>query len=90
MAEAIAAIEPGITRLALDNYEAPAALGATELAAGAPIALAIGGERGWSAAERDLLRLHGFAFRHLGARVLRTETAAIAALAIVRARLGLM
>ncbi len=90
LAEVIAAVERGTTRLALDNYEAPTALGATEPAAGAPLALAIGGERGWSAAERDILRAHGFAFRHLGARVLRTETAAIAALAIVRAKLGLI
>ena len=90
LAEAVTAIEPGATRLALDNYESPAALGATELPSGAPLALAIGGERGWSAAERDHLRAHGFTFRHLGARVLRTETAAISALAIVRARLGLM
>lgn len=90
LADAIDAIEAGATRLALDNYESTAALGATALSSGAPLALAIGGERGWSAAERDHLRAHGFAFRHLGARVLRTETAAIAALAIARARLGLM
>jgi RsmE family RNA methyltransferase len=88
--EAIASIEPGVTRLALDNYESPGALGAAEFVVGTPLVLAIGGERGWSAAERELLRAHGFAFRHLGARVLRTETAAVAALAIVRARLGLM
>ncbi len=56
----------------------------------APITLAIGSERGWSPAERDLLRAHQFTLAHLGPRVLRAETAVIAAVAIVKARLGLM
>lgn len=46
--------------------------------------------RGWSAADRMALRAAGFAFHHLGRRVLRAESAAVAALAITRARLGLM
>jgi len=33
---------------------------------------------------------HGFTLVHLGPRVLRTETAVVAALAIARARLGWM
>ncbi|MES2696053.1 MAG: RsmE family RNA methyltransferase [Verrucomicrobiota bacterium] len=60
------------------------------LASATPLILALGAERGWSAAERDLFRAHHFAFAHLGPRVLRTETAVIAALAIIRAKLGLM
>jgi 7-cyano-7-deazaguanine synthase len=36
------------------------------------------------------LRAQGFAFAHLGPRVLRSETAVIAALAVVRAKLGLL
>jgi RsmE family RNA methyltransferase len=58
------------------------------VALGAPLVLAFGPERGWSAAERDLLRAQHFAFAHLGTRVLRSETAVIAALAVVRSRLG--
>jgi len=85
---AIAALPPGVTRVALDNYESPQALSAVTLAS--PVALAFGPERGWSAAERDLLRANGFAFAHLGPRVLRSETAVIAALAVVRAKLGLL
>jgi len=80
------------TRLALDNYESPFSLGQLTLSpdSAAPVVLALGAERGWSAAERDLLRAHGFTFVHLGERVLRTETAVTAALAIIRAKLGLM
>jgi RsmE family RNA methyltransferase len=78
------------TRLALDNYESPSPLGACELSADTPAVLAIGGERGWSTRERELLREHAFAFVHLGSRVLRTETAVIAAVAILRSRRGRM
>lgn len=52
--------------------------------------LAFGPERGWSAADRAVLRGSGFALVHLGPRVLRTETAVVAAVALVKAKLGLM
>ena len=85
----LAALPASGQRLALDNYESNAAFSSMPLSA-APIVLAIGSERGWSAEERDQLRRGGFALLHLGTRVLRTETAVIATLAIVRAKLGLM
>ena len=88
LAEVLAALPQAATRVALDNYESPQALSAATIAA--PVVLAFGPERGWSAAERDLLRAQGFALAHLGPRVLRTETAVIAALAVVRAKLGLL
>ena len=75
-------------RLALDNYEAGRGLAAVVPVS--PVTLAIGPERGWSAGERDLLRGRGFEMVHLGSRVLRTETACVAAVAIVKAGLGLM
>ncbi len=81
---------PPATRLALDNYESAAALSDFHVLREKSVVLAIGAERGWSAAERAALRAHGFALVHLGARVLRTESAVTAALAIVRAKLGLM
>ncbi len=87
LAEAVAVL-PGGCRVALDNYEAPQGLGQTEVAL--PLSLAIGPERGWSTEERDLLRSQGFALSHLGARVLRVETACVAALAIARTKLGLI
>ncbi|HUR58656.1 MAG TPA: RsmE family RNA methyltransferase [Opitutaceae bacterium] len=90
LAEAIAALPRPASAVALDNYESPSPLGDFDLPRQKPVALAFGAERGWSAAERDLLRAQGFAFAHLGPRVLRAETAVIAALSIVRAKLGLM
>ncbi len=83
LSDAIAALPAGCPVMALDNYEAPARL---RPAAGLPpVALAFGPERGWSAGERGLLRSAGFSLVHLGARVLRTETAVVAAVAIVKA-----
>jgi 16S rRNA (uracil1498-N3)-methyltransferase len=89
--EVLAALAPAITaRLALDNYEAATPLGQCHLIDDTSVALALGSERGWSARDREILRAHGFALAHLGTRVLRTETACIAALTLVRARLGLL
>ena len=76
------------TRLALDNYEPTAPLSTCHTLYDKPVILAVGPERGWSAAERAWLRGNGFTFVHLGARVLRTETAVVAALTLVKAKLG--
>lgn len=54
----------------------------------ASIVLAIGPEGGLSAAERAQLRSAGFLGLRLGPRVLRTETAGLAALAVLQARYG--
>lgn len=89
LAEAVAALPAGGARLALDNYEAGGALGGWEPAGNREVTLALGAERGWTAAERTLLRDRDFVFVHLGARVLRTETACIAAVSLLRAKLGL-
>jgi 16S rRNA (uracil1498-N3)-methyltransferase len=50
--------------------------------------LAIGPEGGWNDFELALLRAHGFAEAGMGPRTLRTDTACIAALAIVSAAVG--
>ncbi len=76
------------SRIALDNYEATRGLGGVRPAP--PVTLAIGPERGWSATERELLRAAGFELAHLGKRVLRAETACVAAVSIIRAGMGLM
>lgn len=52
------------------------------------IALAVGPEGGWSAQDRRVLAAAGFAPWSLGPRILRSETAAVAALAAVLARWG--
>jgi len=53
-----------------------------------PVALAVGPEAGFSAAEESYLLAAGFAKVRLGPRVLRTETAALAALAALNALAG--
>jgi 16S rRNA (uracil1498-N3)-methyltransferase len=83
LGECLAALPPGCRRIALDNYEAPGRM--VPVGAASPLALAFGPERGWSGAERDLLRSAGFVLAHLGTRVLRTETAVVAAVAIAKA-----
>jgi 16S rRNA (uracil1498-N3)-methyltransferase len=75
------------TRWALDNYEAHEPLSGPARI-DPPVTLALGPERGWAEGDRHLLRTHGFIFAHLGPRVLRTETACIAALTLVKAKLG--
>jgi RsmE family RNA methyltransferase len=77
-------------RLALDHYESPSPLSQCHLMGDTSVVLAIGPERGWSARDREALRGSGFTLVHLGPRVLRTETACIAALAVIRSKLGLM
>jgi 16S rRNA (uracil1498-N3)-methyltransferase len=54
------------------------------------LVLALGSERGWTPAELDLLGTAGFRFAGLGERILKTETAAVAATAVALAQLGLM
>ncbi|QKT04260.1 16S rRNA (uracil(1498)-N(3))-methyltransferase [Ectothiorhodospiraceae bacterium 2226] len=52
------------------------------------VSVLIGPEGGLSEAEREACRAAGFRFLRLGPRVLRTETAAVAALAVLQARWG--
>jgi len=54
----------------------------------APIALAVGPEGGFTERELDAARSAGFACVALGPRVLRTETAAVAGLAVMQALWG--
>ncbi|HWL16590.1 MAG TPA: RsmE family RNA methyltransferase [Opitutus sp.] len=89
LAAALSDIAAGTRRLALDNYEASQPLGRMRALA-APVCVALGPERGWADADRELLRQHAFEFVHLGSRVLRAETALVATLTLVRAQLGLL
>jgi RsmE family RNA methyltransferase len=84
-------------RIALDNYESPAPLEVALKKLTSPgnpsqeeshVVLALGAERGWTAIERTALRESHFTLAHLGTRVLRTETACVAAIAIVKSSLG--
>ncbi|OHD79663.1 MAG: hypothetical protein A3J97_04295 [Spirochaetes bacterium RIFOXYC1_FULL_54_7] len=95
-------VMPTSARWALDPYRQEGQLGTvlTEDTVSAmnraldlsppPLILAIGSERGWTPAELDLMAAAGFRFAGLGERILKTETAAIAATTIALAKLGLM
>jgi RsmE family RNA methyltransferase len=50
--------------------------------------LAIGSERGWTDGEREALRRAGFRLASLGERILRTETAATAAVVLCLSSMG--
>ena len=84
--------------VALERYHPPEAASKILLApagterlanlARSPAVLAAGPEAGFSDAEEAMLRSEGFAPVRLGPRVLRTETAALAALAVLNALTG--
>jgi 16S rRNA (uracil1498-N3)-methyltransferase len=91
--DALAALPEVGGRVALDNYEGTIPLLSYSVSgynrsALPEMTLAIGPERGWSDQERHALRQQGFTLAHLGPRVLRSETAVIASLAIIKAKLG--
>lgn len=58
------------------------------LTAGGSVWLAIGPEGGWSPRDRGILHAAGFDGLRLGPRVLRTETAGLAAIAALQSRFG--
>lgn len=72
--------EPSVTTLALDVYEGRESITRIKLPEDLKhLQLALGPEAGWSAKERITLRSHGCLLAHMGLRVLRQETASIAA-----------
>lgn len=93
---AVAAPEPlpsALARLAADTPRFlldPVATGTIASMAPPPgsCVLAIGPEGGWSPRDRDQLRAAGFNGLRLGPRILRTETAGIAAIAALQSRFG--
>jgi len=52
------------------------------------IAIAIGPEGGWSPRDREALSAAGFLGLRMGPRILRTETAGLAAIAALQSRFG--
>ena len=84
---ALTEIQPTQARICLDNYEATLGLWDGVGSAGS-VALAVGSERGWTEGERNQFRDHGFTLAQIGDRPLRTETAAIAAIGIIIAKMG--
>ncbi|KLI99601.1 16S rRNA (uracil(1498)-N(3))-methyltransferase [Luteimonas sp. FCS-9] len=86
LAAALAALPPGDGRWLLDP-DATAGLATLPAPAG-ELVLAIGPEGGWSDNDRAALVAAGFGGLRLGPRILRTETAGIAAIAALQARFG--
>ena len=83
--------------VALDNIEPTASLqgflsssfSANEMKTSGVVA-AIGSERGWTDNERQLFRKKGFTLCSMGERVLRTETAATTAVAIILSNMEIL
>jgi 16S rRNA U1498 N3-methylase RsmE len=73
-----------------------AASAEVQIPAGARVAadpgriIAVGSERGWTDGELHVLRDNGFETARLGVRILRTETAAIAAVTVTLRELGIV
>ena len=84
-------------RVALDNIEPTSSLqgflsssfSADEMK-NAGVVAAIGSERGWTGNERQLFREKGFTVCGMGERVLRTETAATTAVAIILSNMEIL
>lgn len=83
----LASLPTGGLRLILDP-EGELSFSTLSVDAGAPVYLAIGPEGGWSPNDREQLRAAGFHGLRLGPRILRTETAGLAAIAALQARCG--
>jgi 16S rRNA U1498 N3-methylase RsmE len=73
--------------IAADNVRPQEAFANLE-AKGRTVVLAVGSERGWSDRERDLLETAGFLRLSMGKRALRTETACVAAAALILEKTG--
>jgi len=87
LAHALPALPAGARQLLLDP-DAAQGLRDVEVAASTAVVLAIGPEGGWSPHDLALLGAAGFAGIRLGPRVLRTETAGLAAIAALQSRYG--
>jgi 16S rRNA (uracil1498-N3)-methyltransferase len=84
---ALATLAPHDARLLLDPIGEHSAR-SLQLVDGASVCIAVGPEGGWSPLDRDQLLAAGFTGLRLGPRVLRTETAGLAAIAALQARFG--
>lgn len=79
---------PDADLIMLDNVVGAVPLSTAGI--GSSAVLAIGPERGWSDRERRLFSDSGFRPMLLGSRVLRTETACSAGVAVLLSRMGLL
>ncbi|CAG2093812.1 16S rRNA (uracil(1498)-N(3))-methyltransferase [Xanthomonas arboricola pv. juglandis] len=85
--DAAQASDPQALRLTLDPH-GEHRLGSLALGAQPRVIVAIGPEGGWSPRDRATLADAGFSGLQLGPRILRTETAGLAAIAALQSRFG--
>ena len=76
--------------ICLDNINPKRALGDVSFSKEVPGIAAIGSERGWTDRERELLELSDFIRCGMGTRIMRTETAATVAGAIILNSMGVL
>jgi 16S rRNA (uracil1498-N3)-methyltransferase len=88
LAAVLEAMPAGGLRLILDPDGELAMGGNLSMATDGHVALAVGPEGGWSPADREQLRSAGFRGLRLGPRILRTETAGLAAIAALQSHFG--
>ena len=79
---------PDSDLIVLDNVVGSVPLSTAEI--GSEAVIAIGPERGWSDRERRIFSQAGYRPMLLGSRVLRTETACSAGVAVLLSRMGLL
>ncbi|MFD0739985.1 16S rRNA (uracil(1498)-N(3))-methyltransferase [Lysobacter koreensis] len=87
LAAVLGALPDGGLRLILDP-DGEVGLRTLDVLPGTPVLLAVGPEGGWSPLDREQLQAAGFGGLRLGPRILRTETAGLAAIAALQARFG--
>lgn len=88
LAQALSALLPGNARRLILDPDADASLSRITLDPSHPIYLAVGPEGGWSPQDIEQLHAAGFGGVRLGPRVLRTETAGLAAISALQALHG--
>lgn len=86
LSDAARGLEGDAVRLTLDPT-GEVSLATVQIAKGA-VVVAIGPEGGWSPRDREILSAAGFIGLRLGPRILRTETAGLAAIAALQSRFG--
>ena len=86
---AMSLLDESSQRIVLDNVREGSSLALATITASS-VVLAIGGERGFTDEERSVFESNGFSFAALGSRILRTETACSAGLAVLLGRMGLL
>ena len=90
LAQLVTRVSPAHDRIVLAERTTGVALTSIALPSDATrrLLLLVGPEGGWEEKELGLVRDHGYVFATLGTGILRAETAALAALSVLQARMG--